>query len=792
MYMLEERILFDGAAAADVTEAEAQTEEQQAETEDTQPENQTTEQDSSDQQDSQPAADGEVVSEVPTGTTDPNDTLSELDAALDEILAQGNTSSDTPGVLIISSLIDDADTLAEAAKDNVIVVRYDAETTTLDQLLEQINDSLDGRKASSIGIAAHDYGDAKFYLTGTETISLGSTLASESQREFWTEMGDMLAENGRIDLFACGLASSDTGLMLVSSLENISGINFAASTDATGNLSAGGDWTLETDDVDLADTYFDKDRLDDFSGLLASEVKKLTASDAATDDWFGYSVSIDGDYAIVGAHDNDDAGTNSGSAYIFYKDQGGAGNWGEVKKLTASDAAANDYFGCSVSISGDYIVIGAGYNDDAGTNSGSAYIFYKDQGGAGNWGEVTKLIGSEIDANDHFGDKVSISGDYVIASAPSWVTDDAADTAGSAYIFYKDQGGADNWGELKKLTVSDAEAYDYFGCSVSISGDYAILGAWGNDDAGDSSGSAYIFYKDQGGADNWGELKKLTASDADSGDCFGLRVSISSDYAVVSASPSSAFQMSIYIFQRSSGWNELKEIYVGNEDAVSGQFFHGSVSVSGNYIVVGVGDDDNGLDNSGSAHIFYKDEGGVNNWGQITEVRASDSAENDWFGYSVSISGNTVLIGAYESGTSGNGSAYIFDLSNTPSVLANPGALSVDYVEGDAAIVSNSLTLTDADVNEQMASATIQITGNYQNGQDVLEFTNTANITGTWNAATGTLTLTGADTVANYQVALRAVKYENTSDDPNTAQRTVSFTVNDGDDNSNTVSRNID
>ena len=88
-------------------------------------------------------------------------------------------------------------------------------------------------------------------------------------------------------------------------------------------------------------------------------------------------------------------------------------------------------------------------------------------------------------------------------------------------------------------------------------------------------------------------------------------------------------------------------------------------------------------------------------------------------------------------------------------------------------------------------SAVVQITANYQNGQDVLAFTDTANISGSWDAATGTMTLTGADTLANYQTALRAVTYENTSENPNTTARTVSFTVNDGDVDSNTVARNI-
>ncbi len=102
---------------------------------------------------------------------------------------------------------------------------------------------------------------------------------------------------------------------------------------------------------------------------------KITASDAAEFDQFGHSVAISGDTAIVGALLNDDAGENSGLVYIFDRNQGGADNWGQVLKLTASDAAAGDQFGFSVAISGDTAIVGALLNDDAGSQSGSVYIF---------------------------------------------------------------------------------------------------------------------------------------------------------------------------------------------------------------------------------------------------------------------------------------------------------------------------------------------------------------------------------------------------------------------------------
>ena len=395
------------------------------------------------------------------------------------------------------------------------------------------------------------------------------------------------------------------------------------------------------------------------------ERKKLLAGDGAAYDKFGYSVSISGDTAIVGAWGNDDNGDNSGSAYIFSRDHGGADNWGQVKKLLAGDGAAWDYFGNSVSISGDTAIVGARFDDDNGVPSGSAYIFSRDQGGADNWGEVQKLIASDRWYHDYFGYSVSISGDTAIVGA--WGNDDNGDNSGSAYIFSRDQGGADNWGELKKLTASDAAANDQFGRSVSISGDTAIVGAPWDDDNGTESGSAYIFSRDQGGADNWGEVKKLIAGDGADGDCFGESVSISGDTAIVGAymdDDNGTESGSAYIFSRDHGgadnWGQVKKLIAG--DGAAYDYFGYSVSISGDTAIVGAyGDDDNGS-GSGSAYIFSRDHGGADNWGQVKKLIAGDGAAGDLFGYSVSISGDTAIVGAYLDDDNGDlsGSAYMY------------------------------------------------------------------------------------------------------------------------------------
>ncbi len=377
-------------------------------------------------------------------------------------------------------------------------------------------------------------------------------------------------------------------------------------------------------------------------GALAyTEDAKLTASDGAANDFFGRSVSISGDTSIVGALGDSDNGTNSGSAYVF-RDNGSA--WVE-EKLTASDGAADDFFGESVSISGDTTVIGARLDDDNGANSGSAYVF-RDNGSA--WVEE-KLTASDGAANDFFGSSVSISGDTAVIGALG--DGDNGANSGSAYVF-RDNGSA--WVE-EKLTASDGAAEDLFGNSVAIAGDTAVIGAIWDDDNGDKSGSAYVF-SDSGST--WVETK-LTASDGALEDFFGGAVAISGDTAIVGAhgdDDNGTNSGSAYVFRyNGSIWVETK---LTASDGAAGDLFGSSVSISGDTALVGaLSDADNGT-NSGSVYVFSYNG---STWVE-TKLTASDGETEDLFGRSVANSGDIALVGA--SGDSDNGtnsgSAYVF------------------------------------------------------------------------------------------------------------------------------------
>ncbi len=396
------------------------------------------------------------------------------------------------------------------------------------------------------------------------------------------------------------------------------------------------------------------------------EATKLTASDGAGYDHFGYKVAISGDTALVSAVDDDDLGNNAGSAFIFERDEGGADNWGQVKKLTASDGAALDYFGNFVALSGDTALVGA-YGDDDG---GAAYIFGRDEGGADNWGEVKKLIASDSASGDSFGNSVALNGDTALVGA--YLVDDNGASSGSAYIFERDQGGASNWGEVKKLISSDNAAGDNFGKSVALSGDTALVGATFDDDNGGDSGSAYLFERDQGGADNWGEAKKLTASDGGDDDNFGNSAALNGDTVLVGAyydDDDGSDSGSAYLFERDQGgagnWGQVKKLTAS--DGAASDNFSFAVALSGDTILVGAPYKNSSI---GATYIFERNQGGAGNWGEAAKVTASDGAASDRFGGSVSINGDTALMGAWTDDDNGvdSGSAYVF----TP-FLANGG-----------------------------------------------------------------------------------------------------------------------
>ncbi|MFC1601038.1 FG-GAP repeat protein [Candidatus Sumerlaeota bacterium] len=387
------------------------------------------------------------------------------------------------------------------------------------------------------------------------------------------------------------------------------------------------------------------------SGGVWSQQIRLLASDYHSDDYFGISVSVSGDTAAVGAFGVDDGGPESGAAYVFTRS---GAVWTQEEKLTGPrDTALYDNFGDAVAISGDTTIIGVKYDDDLGNMSGSAYIFTL----SGNdWIQQAKLTADDGAPDDGFGESVSISGDTAVVG--TWGDDDAGDFSGSAYVFTRTSGV---WTQEAKLVANDAEESDLFGRSVSVSGDAAVVGAVGDDDAGYFSGSAYVFIRSGG---IWTQQAKLTASDADMFDMFGESVAISGDTVVVGADEDSDIANSagsVYVFTGSGGvWTQQQKLTAADTEA--SDYFGSIVAVSGDTAVVGARGDDDGGNYSGSAYVFRR-SGGV--WTQEAKLVAPDPAESDYFGRSVAVSGDRAVIGVLgdDDGGESSGSTYVFTRS---------------------------------------------------------------------------------------------------------------------------------
>ncbi len=391
----------------------------------------------------------------------------------------------------------------------------------------------------------------------------------------------------------------------------------------------------------------------DFGEIYALPERKINAGDAEALDEFGLSVSISGDYAIVGARHESPGGVNgAGSAYIYHRS---GNNWTQQAKIVAGDAEEEDRFGKSVSISGDYAIVGALWEDPGGLDrAGSAYIFHRS---GENWTQQAKITASDAESGDWFGVGVCINGDYVAVGA-RYENPGGVDAAGSAYIFHR---SGENWTQQAKINASDVESWDSFGVSVSINGDYVIVGApW--EDPGDVSraGSAYIFHRS---GENWTQQAKITAADPGTDDYFGNTVSISGDYALVGAQyedPDIYNAGSAYIFHR-SGASWTQQAKIGAADAGSSDEFGGLVSIDGDYAIVGANNEDpGGVYNAGSAYIFHRSGA---SWTQQAKISAGDGEDSDHFGFSVSINGDYAAVGAW-AGDAGEvqdaGSAYIY------------------------------------------------------------------------------------------------------------------------------------
>ena len=391
-------------------------------------------------------------------------------------------------------------------------------------------------------------------------------------------------------------------------------------------------------------------RSDRPSHCASPELAKLVASDAWYGDLFGISVALDGDTTVIGASSDSHVGAeDAGSAYVFVRD---GGTWVLQQKLIPLDIVANDFFGVSVALSGDTVLVGSPNDSHAGGSvAGSAYVFTRS---GSTWTQQAKLTASDAATGQSFGVAVALVADTAVVGA--YGDDHAGLFSGSAYVFTR---SGTVWTQQQKLTASDAANYDRFAEAVALSGETALIGATGS--GGTNAGAAYVFVRSSG---VWTQQQKLTSSDLEDNDYFGDSVSLDGDTAVMGATGDShaggTSAGSAYVFTRSgTTWAEQAKLTAF--DAMSWDLCGYSVAVAGDTALVGAWGGDNApVYGCGAAYVFTR-AGAV--WTQLKKLAASDAANDDVFGVAVAISADTALIGAYSddhSSVNDAGSAYFF------------------------------------------------------------------------------------------------------------------------------------
>lgn len=400
-----------------------------------------------------------------------------------------------------------------------------------------------------------------------------------------------------------------------------------------------------------------------------SEYKIMMSDDY---DNFGLAVAVDGDTAVIGAPGDEDNGKYAGAAYVFVR--AADGTWHQQQKLLAADGAAWDSFGWSVAVDGDTVLIGANDDDDQGSSSGSAYVFVR--GADGTWQQKQKLTGSDGTLAYYFGCSVAVSGNIALIGAEG-DANSTGDFSGSAYVFVRGTDGT--WQQKQKLTAADKASGDYFGYSLSLSAATALIGAHGKDSIYSSPaniGAAYLFVKNTDGT--WTQQKKLTSLDAAANDSFGNSVSLDGNTALIGAyhdtNNNGEWAGSAYIFVRAEDGNWPQQQKLTADDGGAEEYFGWSVALDGDTALISSYHDSNENGQwAGSVYVFVRSPDGV--WIQQAKLTADDGAPDDLFGRSVSLSGGIALIGSSGDDDQGmsSGSAYIYTSThNVPSVNMEP------------------------------------------------------------------------------------------------------------------------
>jgi hypothetical protein len=316
----------------------------------------------------------------------------------------------------------------------------------------------------------------------------------------------------------------------------------------------------------------------------------LYAAEPAAANRMGESIAMHGDWAIAGSNQKNTAGEQRGTAYILYHNAS-TGTWAQAAQLFPDNSSTgNLFYGAKVAMGNGYCAVAAGLDDENGADAGAVYIYKFNGPNSGDWVFYQKILG--VNAGEQIGSSLDFSNELLLVGAIK--NSDVAAEAGAAYLFAQTPVGTGNWNLVKKLTAPDSDLGDHFGYDVALSGNQAVVTAKEDDEKNLDAGAAYLFAKDQGGANNWGLVKKIMAPDGEVDDNLGV-----------------------------------------------------SADLDGGWLVLGAHKDDDKGPESGSAYVFYQNQGNVlNSWNMHVKLNDFNGKKGEHYGYDVAIDGDHIAIGA--------------------------------------------------------------------------------------------------------------------------------------------------
>ena len=390
---------------------------------------------------------------------------------------------------------------------------------------------------------------------------------------------------------------------------------------------------------------------------------KLLAADAAQYNYFGLSVAVRGDTAIVGAYGKSDLVRNAGAAYAFTRN---AGSWTQQARLGTSSPLIDAYLGATVATNGSYTAAGAPYASVGAQNDGVVYLFSN-----ATWQQQTILLPNDPDSLSQFGNALAINDNTLFVGAP--MHDSFGVNAGAVYVFTFD---GVSWVQQQKLIGVDTAPGDRFGSALALNDGWLAVSAPLHSSPGSPGGAVYLFEFD---GVSWVQRYKVGAPDTIAGDRFGSAIALDDGWLAVGV-PLHRFVGSasgaVYLFEfNGTAWVQRQK-FVASDTAGSDQF-GSALALENRRLVVGAPLHNSNGSASGAVYIF---ERATTTWIERAKLIGSDTNAGDRLGGSISIDGNTILVGAYGDTAAGpaTGAAYVFvevtgsEVTNTPSVIVTP------------------------------------------------------------------------------------------------------------------------